>query len=161
MCNCKGKCNNGYCECVKNNNLCNSDCKCSILCTNIENCKLDIEKKELYHKNKLQSCNCKNRNCLSNYCICKKKNIKCTNKCNCCDCYNINQPKITTFLTKRKKRKTIRQQSNKILTFPNLFSDEEYFTEKNKLFSKCNFTSDPYLPSIEILEDLDNLNLFK
>ena len=118
MCNCKGNCDSGYCACVKINKLCDKNCNCPPTCSNILNNSKGNKKRKKYHETKLMSCNCKSRNCQTKYCICKKRNIKCTDNCNCCDCWNneINtNKKITKYYKKQKKTK--RKQSN--VTFIN------------------------------------------
>lgn len=52
-------------------------------------------------KTKIKSCNCTKSNCLSSYCICFKKNLFCSTRCNCVCCINI--PENTTLVTQIKR----------------------------------------------------------
>ena len=118
-CNCKGNCDRGYCACVKVNNVCDEKCDCPPTCNNMLNISKGDKKRKKYHKTKLLSCNCKNRNCLTKYCICKTREIACTDKCNCCNCDN--NKGSTRFYKKRKKtiRKSSKSNNGKILLYLN------------------------------------------
>ena len=188
MCNCKGNCDSGYCACVKINKLCDKNCNCPPTCSNILNNSKGNKKRKKYHETKLMSCNCKSRNCQTKYCICKKRNIKCTDNCNCCDCCNneINtNKKITKYYKKQKKTK--RKQSNATFINSNIAANEpniaaNTFDNLNKYLNEMdynlklhdinlsfietksnetfNLLSDSPLPSLDIAEELLNINLF-
>ena len=94
-CSCtKTKCIKKYCECFANNKLC-IDCHC-------QNC---MNKSKNYNYNQKNSinisgeendldeiiCTCSKSNCCKKYCECYKLGKKCTNKCRCINCMNLDK----------------------------------------------------------------------
>ena len=92
-CSCtKTKCIKKYCECFANNKYCiNCHCQnCMNKLTEIDqfqnNINNTIENDSL--ENKI-ICTCSKSNCCKKYCECFKINKKCTNKCRCLNCLNM------------------------------------------------------------------------
>ena len=132
-CSCtKTKCIKKYCECFANNKLC-IDCHC-------QNC---MNKSKSYNynykytqkssinisepENELDEtiCTCSKSNCCKKYCECYKLGKKCTNKCRCINCMNMDKINNIT--------------NNNINTVNNLLND----IDKNKdNFNKENLISD-------------------
>ena len=99
-CNCKNtSCLKFYCECFSNGKYC-EDC----LCCDCKNTKefenLRIEKynekistnpdfiNRINSTKKNWTCNCKNSNCIKNYCDCFNNGKTCNSKCKCVECLN-------------------------------------------------------------------------
>ena len=95
-CSCtKTKCIKKYCECFANNKYC-LDCHCQncmnklielnpLLSNNSNNSILEYESE----KDKT-ICTCTKSNCCKKYCECFKIGKKCSNKCRCLNCMNMN-----------------------------------------------------------------------
>lgn len=110
-CKCrKGLCLKRYCECLRNNATCGSQCGCHkyFRCNNLptapgtegyETRKAAIaeilkrkpdafEPKVDGSNTHTQGCNCKNSKCQKAYCECFERGVLCTDKCKCVDCRN-------------------------------------------------------------------------
>ena len=100
-CSCtKTKCIKKYCECFANNKLC-IDCHC-------QNC---MNKSQNYNYTQKSSinisgevndldeiiCTCSKSNCCKKYCECYKLGKKCTNKCRCINCMNLDKNNNLTY----------------------------------------------------------------
>ena len=137
MCNCKGNCDKGYCDCVKKNKLCDDSCNCSRGCTNYNlNNIIANKKRKLYHETKFTYCNCKFRNCIAKYCICRKNNLKCNDKCNCCDCHNndfYKNIKLTNYYKRRKKTKRIKTKNNNIVLEQKMNNENKKLQKEQKM----------------------------
>ena len=92
-CSCtKTKCIKKYCECFANNKYC-VDC----LCQNCMNKLTEIDQFQNNINNTIENdslenkiiCTCSKSNCCKKYCECFKINKKCTNKCRCLNCLNM------------------------------------------------------------------------
>ena len=120
-CSCtKTKCIKKYCECFANNKLC-IDCHC-------QNC---MNKSQNYNYTQKSSinisgevndfdetiCTCSKSNCSKKYCECYKLGKKCTNKCRCINCMNLDKNNNLTY--------------NKINTVNNLINDIAYKDKDN------------------------------
>ncbi len=44
---------------------------------------------EMQSNSKQKGCNCKNSNCLKNYCVCHQYGNKCSEVCRCENCHNM------------------------------------------------------------------------
>ena len=108
-CKCKNsKCIKLYCHCFASNGYCQSSCKCEN-CVNKEEFKdvVELVRAEMLQKNpkafknkfkkvkKKQSgflhsrgCNCKQTQCLKNYCECFSAGVGCSALCKCLNCQN-------------------------------------------------------------------------
>ena len=94
-CSCtKTKCIKKYCECFANNKLC-IDCHC-------QNCMNKSKNYNYTQKNSINIsgeendldeiiCTCSKSNCCKKYCECYKLGKKCTNKCRCINCMNLDK----------------------------------------------------------------------
>ena len=94
-CSCtKTKCIKKYCECFANNKLC-IDCHC-------QNCMNKSKNYNYMNKNSIDIsgeendldeiiCTCSKSNCCKKYCECYKLGKKCTNKCRCINCMNLDK----------------------------------------------------------------------
>ncbi len=75
-------------------NTCSSDCEC-IGCENhvitSEHLKNEKVALDLLSNSKQKGCNCKNSNCLKNYCICHQNGNKCSKMCKCENCHNMEE----------------------------------------------------------------------
>ena len=93
-CSCtKTKCIKKYCECFANSKYC-VDCLC-------QNCMNKLEEIEQFQNNNTtniienenqndkNTCTCTKSNCCKKYCECFKINKKCTSKCRCLNCLNM------------------------------------------------------------------------
>ena len=99
-CSCtKTKCIKKYCECFANNKLC-IDCHC-------QNCMNKSKNYNYMKKNSINIsgeendldeiiCTCSKSNCCKKYCECFKLGKKCTNKCRCINCMNLDKNNINT-----------------------------------------------------------------
>jgi len=99
-CSCtKTKCIKKYCECFANNKLC-IDCHC-------QNCMNKSKNYNYMKKNSINIsgeendldeiiCTCSKSNCCKKYCECYKLGKKCTNKCRCINCMNLDKNNINT-----------------------------------------------------------------
>ena len=150
-CSCtKTKCIKKYCECFANNKLC-IDCHC-------QNC---MNKSKSYNynykytqkssinisepENELDEtiCTCSKSNCCKKYCECYKLGKKCTNKCRCINCMNMNMDKINNIT------------NNNINTVNNLLND----IDKNKdNFNKENLISDEKKVILSKSSESDNIS---
>lgn len=79
-----------YCICFRNQVEC-KNCDCEI-CFNRRNYNSLKQISVLFIEGKNRSkviryCKCIKNKCMSNYCLCKRMNIKCGDKCKCVDCY--------------------------------------------------------------------------
>ena len=93
-CSCtKTRCIKKYCECFANNKYC-INCYC-------KNCMNKLEEIEQFQNNNTiniiendnqndkNTCTCTKSNCCKKYCECFKINKKCTSKCRCLNCLNM------------------------------------------------------------------------
>ena len=148
-CSCtKTKCIKKYCECFANNKLC-IDCHC-------QNC---MNKSKSYNynykytqkssinisepENELDEtiCTCSKSNCCKKYCECYKLGKKCTNKCRCINCMNMDKINNIT--------------NNNINTVNNLLND----IDKNKdNFNKENLISDEKKVILSKSSESDNIS---
>ena len=148
-CSCtKTKCIKKYCECFANNKLC-IDCHC-------QNC---MNKSKSYNynykytqkssinisepENELDEiiCTCSKSNCCKKYCECYKLGKKCTNKCRCINCMNMDKIYNIT--------------NNNINTVNNLLND----IDKNKdNFNKENLISEEKKVILSKSSESDNIS---
>ena len=132
-CSCtKTKCIKKYCECFANNKLC-IDCHC-------QNC---MNKSKSYNYTQKSSinisetendldepiCTCTKSNCCKKYCECYKLGKKCTNKCRCINCMNMDKNNLIT--------------NNKLNSGNNIINDienknKEIISEEKKIITKKN-----------------------
>lgn len=83
----KSKCLNNYCSCHKNGKICNKNCRC-LECKNTYNYINNKSNSSSELKKNKNICKCRNSNCSSCYCDCKKRGILCGEECLCINCKN-------------------------------------------------------------------------
>ena len=144
-CSCtKTKCIKKYCECFANNKLC-IDCHCQNCMNKSKNYnytpKSSINISEPENEVDETICTCSKSNCCKKYCECYKLGKKCTNKCRCINCMNLDKINNIT--------------NNKINTANNLLND----IEKNKdNFNKENLVSEEKKIILRKSSESDNIN---
>ena len=111
-CSCtKTKCIKKYCECFANHKYC-IDCHC-------QNCMNKLTEINPIQNNNISSitendneleqtiCTCTKSNCCKKYCECFKINKKCSKRCRCLNCMNMDSKNIKKDLEKNKKRMNV------------------------------------------------------
>ena len=144
-CSCtKTKCIKKYCECFANNKLC-IDCHC-------QNCMNKSKSYNYTQKNSINIseqendldetiCTCSKSNCCKKYCECYKLGKKCTNKCRCINCMNMDKINNIT--------------NNNINTVNNLIYD----IDKNKdNYNKGNLISEEKKVILSKSSESDNIS---
>ena len=136
-CSCtKTKCIKKYCECFANNKLC-IDCHC-------QNC---MNKSKSYNYTQKSSinisetendldepiCTCTKSNCCKKYCECYKLGKKCTNKCRCINCKNMNKNNLITNNKLNSGNNIINDIENK-----NKNKNKDIISEEKKIITKKN-----------------------
>ena len=144
-CNCKNSsCLKFYCECFSNGKYCENCLCCN--CKNIpqyENLRQEKYKnilsrnpKAIYQINSTKKswiCNCKNSNCIKNYCDCFQNGKSCTSKCRCVNCLNKIQNNNNNNNGKGKgKGKTRRIRGGKKLLKNNIFLTPKKRSNENQ-----------------------------
>jgi len=108
-CNCKKtNCLKFYCECFASGKVCGTDCNCTE-CRNVESNQNERQEVvlKIMRKHPLSiirnakdsrievGCNCKKTSCQRNYCFCFRRGLKCNNQCQCIDCCNKAEEKVS------------------------------------------------------------------
>ena len=131
-CSCtKTKCIKKYCECFANNRFC-IDCHCQNCMnklTEINNIQND---NLIEYENEIDKtiCTCTKSNCCKKYCECYKINKKCSTKCRCLNCMNMDsQYKIKN----KEKEKLNSLNKNKVIN--NKFNKNQYNSGNKNIIS--------------------------
>ena len=130
-CSCtKTRCIKKYCECFANNKVC-IDCHCQNCMNKLTDLSSfqnnSISLKENEDENDKIICTCTKSNCFKKYCECFKIGKKCSNKCRCINCMNIDK-KDNENLYNNNSNESINKNINN-----NIINDVLIKNNKNKI----------------------------
>lgn len=146
-------CNQKYCLCYANGQICNEDCRC-IQCENKNTEKLT----KSTQKNKLLLCKCTKTGCLKKYCECYNKGQACNPKCKCKDCKNIGINQSLGNISYSINQYT---KSNKILDYSSVSNLCNSFNNFDMLQKKRNKTQKQELKIKPLVINKNIKNMFK